>query len=104
MDQQTRRELVQIRVDIQALRLLVTEALAMALSYDTRPATTTSLARRAIENLVDELQGSICQDGADPAAIEFNRWFMDAVQGSVISLIDDIEARIEQLKKGRAVH
>jgi hypothetical protein len=102
--EQTRRELVQIRADIQALRLVVSEALAIALSYDAHPNATTTVARCALKRLIDETEESMSTADADRAALQFNRWFMGAVQNSIASLMDDIEVRIHQLKRDRAVH
>jgi hypothetical protein len=104
MDEQTRRELALIRADLQAVRLVLNEALAIALSRNTDCDRTIAEARRSVKRLIDETEASVSAVNTDKPALQFNRWFMSLVQKSTTSLFDDIELRVCYSNDDRPVH
>ena len=87
-------------VELHALRLLVNEALCIALSHEQDPDNAVAPARKEIDQII-ELTEKKAIAGQNA---EFRKWQAERVRSSVHAQLDAIEKRVSRLKRGRAVH
>jgi hypothetical protein len=104
MDDETKLELVNIRAELQALRLAVNEALSIALSHEANPDKSVILARDDLKKIVGLTRDEMTKKATDSTSQQFALWFVGLVDKSISSLMDEVERRVSQLKRDRALH
>jgi hypothetical protein len=100
MDDDVKKELANLFAELTALRLLVNEALSIALSHERYPDTAVSLARKDLSDIIERVAKTAISDRNAP---EYQVWFVDRVRASVMAQLDSIEKRVSQLQKNRTV-
>jgi len=100
MDDEDKKEITRICAEMQAMRLVVNEALAVALSHEADPDKSASHARLDLTKVLDETERR-AKEGPNA---EYRLWFCGLVRNSLDALLDAIEKRVSQLKLGRTAH
>lgn len=99
MDDEAKKEFADFYVEMVALRLIVNEALSVALSHEANPDSAVSLARQDLEQISDEAAKKL---SAGKSA-EFATWFVGRVRASVSAQLDSIEKRVSKLRTDRTI-
>ena len=89
-----------IFAELHALRLIVSEALSLALSYDADPHNTVVLARKDIDDIIERTETTAT---GGPNA-EFRRSHIEKVRSLVMAQLDAIEKRVSRLRRDGAIH
>jgi cell division septum initiation protein DivIVA len=101
MDEDVKEQLAKLLVEMQALRLIVNEALSVALSYDSDPHDAVVRARRHVEETIERTEKMATAAGLN---VESQKWIGDKVRASVNGQLDAVEKRASQLPRDRATH
>jgi hypothetical protein len=100
MDEDLERKFADLFAELHALRLLVNEALSIALSHESNPDHAAVLARQDIDQIIERAETEAI---AGPNA-EFRKWQIEKVRSLVKTQLDAIEKRVSRLKRDRAIH
>jgi hypothetical protein len=101
MDDETKRALAKILAEIQAMRLIINEAVAVALSQSENPDTIASFGRQDIEKIISDTEKMA---ESTLRAREFDKWQFAQIRANVKAQLDAIEIRVSRLKLGRTSH
>jgi ATP-dependent Clp protease ATP-binding subunit ClpA len=102
MDDDVKQKLTTLYADIMAVRLVVNEALAVALSHETNPDMAVSLARKAVEDIIDSTVEKAVATTTESNS-ESRRSLFEKVRASVNAQLDAIEKRVSRLRNDRTV-
>jgi rRNA maturation protein Rpf1 len=100
MDDDVKRAFAEVLAELHALRLIVNEALSVALCHESNPDNAVILARQDIYEIIEKAEKEAI---VGPYA-EFRKWQMEKVRSVVAAQLDSIEKRVSRLKRDRAIH
>jgi len=89
-----------LQTELQALRLMVQEAMAIALSHEANPDRSASFARQDLSAIIAKTKEA-AKDGPNA---EFRLWFAERVGKSVADQMDAVEKRVSTLTQNRTQH
>ena len=104
MTKEEKLELVKLRAELQAVRLAANEAMSIALSHEADPDKAVSLARVDLKVIVEKTRDEMLAKATDEASQIFGLWFVGLIAQSIASLMNEVEKRVSQLKRDRALH
>ncbi len=100
-DNEVRSLLIQCKPEIQAVSVLVNEALSMVLSLDDNPDQSFSIARKDVEEMAARAERVAA---GDKGLTDTQQWFFQLVQASLKRKLDAIEKGVSTLMKDRPTH
>ena len=100
-DNDVRNMLIQCQAEIQAVSLLVNEALSMVLSLDANPDKASTLARKDVEEMAAKAEKIAA---GKEGLTETQQWFFQLVHASLRRKLDAVEKRVSTLSKDRTTH
>ncbi len=95
------RKFADIRVELEALRLMMNEVFWVALALYEDPANAVVAARRHITETIERAETMAIAAGSDS---KFQKWYFGKVSASVGAQLDEIERRVSLLRHDQATH
>ncbi len=100
-EQSLRGLLIQCQAEIQAVSLLVNEALSLVLSLEADPHNATAMVRRDVEEMAGKAQAMAENK---KRLTETQQWFFKLVHDSLARKLDALEKRVSSLDPERTTH
>jgi hypothetical protein len=100
MDDDIKRAFAEIHAQLQALRLIVNEALSVALCHEPNPDNAVVLARRDIDQIIEIAE----KEATAGSNVEFRKGQIEKIRSLVKTQLDAIEKRVSRLQHDRALH